>query len=368
MSKNIYFFIGTEAELIKVFPVIVECQNNGAICNIIASGQNDITKSRIMEFTKLNGKFLELSKEESITKSALGLMKWFVKTKKLAAKAIENEFGQQELQGAYMVIHGDTVSTMMGAMVGKKLGMIVCHVEAGLRSHNLFNPFPEEIDRLVSSRMSEIHFAPGDEPAKNLKNAKGQVVNTKQNTLIDSLRFSENIPVDINIAEILSDDYFVFVMHRQENLANKKFVCDVAAEIINVSKQYKCVLILHEITKNAFKKFGIMDMLDKEDNIILQPRVDYFDFMKLLKNARFVITDGGSNQEELFYMNKPCLIMRKTTERREGLGKNARLFNGDASDIRKFVSEYKNNKREVSGILNERPSQLIANILIGGII
>ncbi len=365
MGKSIYFFIGTEAEFIKVFPVIIECQNNGAVCNIIASGQNDITKSRIMKFIKLNGKFVELSKEESITKNAIGLMKWFIKTKKLAAKVIGDEFGRKELQGAYMVIHGDTVSTMMGAMVGKKLGMRVCHVEAGLRSHNLFNPFPEEIDRLISSRMSEIHFAPGDEPARNLKNVKGQVIDTKQNTLIDSLRFSENIPVDGDIAEIFNDDYFVFVMHRQENLANKRFVCDVVAEIINTSKQYKCVFILHEITKNALQKFGIMDMLDKEDNIILQPRVDYFDFMKLLRNARFVITDGGSNQEELFYMNKPCLIMRKTTERKEGLGKNARLFNGDASDIRKFVNEYKSGKIGRGGTANERPSRLISNILVG---
>lgn len=365
MNKPIYFFIGTEAELIKVFPVIIECQNAGKVCHIIASGQNNLNKNRIMDFIQLNGKFLEISKEEDIKKSAAGLLNWFIKTKKQAAKLIMDKFGERELQNAYLIIHGDTVSTMMGAMVGKKLGMRVCHVEAGLRSHNIFNPFPEEIDRLICSKIATMHFAPGDEPTENLKRVRGTVINTKQNTLLDSLRFSENIAIKSNIAEILNENYFVFVMHRQENLANRKFVCDVVNEIINISQNYKCVIILHEITKNTFKKIGLMNQLIQNDNIILQPRVDYFDFMKLLKNSCFVITDGGSNQEELFYMNKPCLIMRKTTERNEGIGANARLFNGEASDIKMFVDSVEHgemslNKTDLKGI----PSQIILEELI----
>lgn len=361
MNQSIYFFIGTEAELIKVFPVIVECQNAGNICHIIASGQNDLHKSRILGFIRLNGNFMELSKEKEIQKSAIGLLKWFVRTKRRAVHLIGDEFGEKELQNAYLVIHGDTVSTMMGAMVGRKLRMRVCHVEAGLRSHNLLNPFPEEIDRLISSKIATMHFAPGDEPAKNLRKVKGKVINTHQNTLLDSLRFSENIPIKSNIAGILKEDYFVFVMHRQENLANKKFVCDVVTEITRVAEHYKCVIILHEITKNTFYKLGLMDKLKADRNIILQPRVDYFDFMKLLNNSLFVITDGGSNQEELFYMNKPCLIMRKTTERKEGLGINARLFNGEASDIGIFVNsvEHGKTKSEVMGWQGS-PSHIIS--------
>ena len=339
MMSNVYFFIGTEAELIKVFPVIIECMKQGMVCHLIASGQNDLTKSRIIKELQLNGKFIELSKESQIKKSAAGLLKWFIGTYRIAEKKIKEHFEGAELKGAPMVVHGDTVSTFMGARIGKKLGCVVCHVEAGLRSHHLFNPFPEEIDRLLTSRIARVHFAPGDEPVKNLKRVKGKVINTRQNTLLDSLRFSENIPVKSNISDILEEDYFVFVMHRQENLANKKFVCDVVTEIMKETEHHKCVIILHEITKNALEKFGLMDKLAADPNMILQPRVDYFDFMKLLGHSLFVITDGGSNQEELFYMNKPCLIMRKTTERREGLGINARLFNGEVSDIGRFVQE-----------------------------
>lgn len=361
--RPIYFFIGTEAELIKIFPVIIECQKTDALYHIIATGQNDIRNSRIMEFINLNGKYLQLSKEKDICKSATGLLKWFLSTKKKALKIIRQNFAGDEIIGANMVVHGDTVSTMMGALVGKKLGMQVCHVEAGLRSHNLFNPFPEEIDRLVTSRFARVHFAPGDIPVNNLKKAKGRVINTKQNTLIDSLRFSKDIPIKSNIVNMLNENYFVFVMHRQENLASRNFVEDVVGQIVGAARSRKCVIILHKITERTFVKYGMMDELKSNENIVLLSRVDYFDFMKLLQNADFVITDGGSNQEELYYMNKTCLILRKATERGEGLGKNARLFNGDAEDINNFISGLDANGTNVQRTIEERPSKLIAQIL-----
>ncbi len=377
MKESIYFFIGTEAELIKIFPVIIECQKEGCVCHIIASGQNDLKKSRILGFIKLNGKFIELSNEEDIQKSAIGLLKWFLAVKKKAPAMIKSFFTAEKLKGADLVVHGDTISTMMGAFIGKKLGMRICHVEAGLRSHNLLNPFPEEIDRLITSKMARMHFAPGRDPVNNLKGVKGRVINTHQNTLLDSLIYSEKIPLENDaVTQILGEDYFVFVMHRQENLVSKTFVQGVVNEIIAISKKHKCVIVLHEITKNAFYKFKLIDALRENNNIILLPRMDYFDFMKLLRNAKFVITDGGSNQEELFYMNKPCLLMRKTTERNEGIGANARLFNGEVSDIRKFVHEvevntigggYKNEEQSISynnESANKRVDKLNKKIVI----
>lgn len=153
-------------------------------------------------------------------------------------------------------------------------------------------------------------------------------------------------------------------MHRQENLVSRMFVQAVVHEITKVARKHKCVIILHEITKNAFIKFNLLNGLKASNNIILLPRVDYFDFMKLLDHSSFVITDGGSNQEELFYMNKPCLIMRKTTERNEGLGKNARLFNGEASDIRKFVKTVETGKISGGSIQTGEPSRIIADVLM----
>lgn len=360
--KQIYFFIGTEAELIKVFPVIMECQKSGATCHIIASGQNDLKKSRILQYIHLNGEMLELSQERDIVKSAKGLLKWFLRTKKQAVPMIKKQFG--DLADKELIVHGDTVSTMMGAMIGKKLGMKVCHVEAGLRSHHLFNPFPEEIDRLITSRMARVHFAPGEEPTKNLQNVKGEVVNTEYNTILDSLAFSQDIPVETNdLEKILNQDYFVFVMHRQENLMNSEFVRNVVGQIKKFSKNKKCIIILHKITENTFNELGILEELKQNSQFILLPRVDYFDFMKLLGHAQFVITDGGSNQEELHYMGKPCLIMRKTTERNEGLGKNAILFDGNIESMELFVQKYQDYITKPYYEENS-PSKVIAEFLL----
>lgn len=369
--KELFFFIGTEAELIKIFPVYVECQNRGCACHVIASGQNDISKSRILKEFPINGRFVELSHEDEIKKTSFGLLLWFLKTKNIAYKMIRSSFSNDELIGKNLIVHGDTVSTFMGALIGKKLHMKVCHVEAGLRSHNLLNPFPEEIDRLLTSQIARVHFAPGAEAEKNLNRAKGLVVNTIENTLKDSLRLSKTMELKSDaVREILdsknkeNEGFFVFVIHRQENLVNTNLVNGAIENVIEASEKLKCVIILHMITELTFEKLGLMEKLKMNKNIILLHRVDYFDFMKLLSAARFVITDGGSNQEELYYMKKPCLIMRKTTERTEGIGKNARLFDGTAEDIKRFIDADSNYKFSVEEEKANHSSEKIVDVLM----
>lgn len=360
--KNIYFFIGTEAELIKVFPVIQACEGKFLV-HIIASGQNDIKKSRIMK-TLLNIKVeLELSQECEIKKSAKGLLEWYINTYKQALGKITSKYSKVDLFESYMIVHGDTISTFMGACIGKKLGMKVCHVEAGLRSHNLFNPFPEEIDRILTSKKSCIHFAPGEFAANNLKKAKGRVINTYYNTILDSLKYSRKMPLNsLKEEQFWNQSYFVFVMHRQENLANRKFFGEVIEKIEEIAKEKKCVIILHAITKITMEEMGVFEQLKQNKNIYLIPRVDYFDFMKVLDKAEFVITDGGSNQEELFYMGKPCLIMRKKTERNEGIGKNAILYDGDIDKIAVFAKEYKKYRIDETNA-DVSPSEIIVQTL-----
>lgn len=362
--RDIFFFIGTEAELIKVFPVINACQDKGGTCHIIASGQNNLLKSRILSNIRLNGKIIELSKEENIKKNAIGLLRWFVNTSRKVVKQILNTYKKEDLENACLIVHGDTVSTVLGAWVGRKLGMKVCHIEAGLRSNNLLNPFPEEIDRILTSRFAKVHFAPGDIPASNLQHIKGEVINTKYNTILDSLAYSRKMPIlTEKIKEIGEKDYFVFVMHRQENLANAKFVKQVIKRIETFAQKRICVIILHKITENTFDELGILAQLKGNDNFILLPRVDYFDFMKLLDAAQFVITDGGSNQEELSYMGKPCLIMRRNTERSEGIGKNAVMYDGNLNIMDEFEATY---KKYMSQCLLEtmHPSEIIAEKII----
>lgn len=344
---RLYFFIGTEAELIKVFPIMIRAKERGIQYRVIASGQNDISKSRVLQFA--NGGYidLQLSEEKNITKSSSGLLKWYLSTTKLAKR----EVSEKLLKGGTpseicMVVHGDTVSTVMGAYTGKKLGIKVAHIEAGLRSHHWFNPFPEEIDRMLVSRIASIHFAPGEKAAKNLNGKKG-VFNTGINTLYESYQYALNQECrEAIIDELQGEDYFVLVVHRQENVSSTDLMKQIIGKAKAVSKQHKCVLVLHKITEIKLQEMGIMDEIKVDNGFVTVPRMDYFDFMKLLKGSQFVITDGGSNQEELSYMGKPALILRKSTERGEGIGENAVLYQGDPLEIDHFVDHYMDYNRD----------------------
>ena len=360
--RKLFFFIGTEAELIKIFPVMLECKARGLDYNIIASGQNNIVDSQIFKQTECGHVDLELSSESDIKKTAAGLLVWWVRTKSRAVRKIRDRFPETGYKDSYMIVHGDTVSTYMGACVGKALGMTVCHIEAGLRSHRLYDPFPEEIDRLLTSRIARIHFAPGQVACANLSKARGRVVDTVQNTLLDSLHASESIEPADYIRDILdrSEPYCVFVMHRQENLADEKLVRDCVKNITIISGNINVIVILHTITGNTLRNLGLLDELERNSGITLLSRVEYFSFMKLLNKAEYVITDGGSNQEELYYMGVPALIMRHTTERNEGIGENVMLYS-EASDMLKFASEYRNYIG--SKVPDAHPSGIIADEL-----
>ena len=121
MIKKVFFFLGTEAELIKIFPLILECKDKFEI-HIISTGQNNLNKSRIInEFDEITID-LELSLEENIKKNAMGLFIWYITTTNSALSKIRNYYRQTELKGEYLIVHGDTVSTLMGAVIGKKLG------------------------------------------------------------------------------------------------------------------------------------------------------------------------------------------------------------------------------------------------------
>ena len=343
----LYFFIGTEAELIKVFPIMIRAKERGIDYRIIASGQNDIAKSRVMRFANEGRIDLQLSEEKNITKTSSGLLKWYLSTTKLAKREVADKLLKGwNASDACMIVHGDTVSTVMGAYTGKKLGMKVAHIEAGLRSHHWFNPFPEEIDRMLVSRVASFHFAPGEEAAKNLKGKIG-VFNTGINTLYESYQYALKQECQNSIIEELQgEDYFVLVVHRQENVSNTELMKQIIGKAEAVSKQHRCVLVLHKITEIKLQEMGLLDQIKQDAGFVTVPRMDYFDFMKLLKGSQFVITDGGSNQEELSYMGKPALILRKNTERDEGIGENAVLYHGDPYEIDQFVDHFQDYKRD----------------------
>lgn len=361
MKKHILFFIGTTAEYIKVFPLIENVKQRNIPYKIISSGQNEILDTDIAKETQLKID-LQLSQEKDIVKNVFGLFSWWLITLPKAVKQIKSTFTDVDLKNSVMVVHGDTISTTLGAITANLLGIKSAHIEAGLRSKHLFAPFPEEIDRLVTSKLATYHFAPGEKPFNELS-SKRIKINTEQNTLIDALNYSKNIPCKSNaVKDILNDDYCIFICHRQENLMQHKLVKQIVSSAIKTSETRKVVFVMHKITENALKSLDLYDKLKSTPNIFLINRVDYFDFMKLLASSQFVITDGGSNQEELYYLGKPTLIIRKFTEREEGLNKNIILSKGDIDTLPHFIKNYHQFETdEISA--SKSPSQIVSDKL-----
>ena len=245
-----------------------------------------------------------------------------------------------------LIVHGDTVSTLIGAIVGRLKGFRVCHVEGGLRSFNWLHPFPEELDRVVVSRFAHVHFCPNPWAVKNVKHLAGEKIDTGGNTLIDSLHLSAHRGASAMISAVSGHEkYFILVVHRQENLMNKEFLKFVISVVSQKMRSLKCVFVLHKTTKDALNKFGLMSMVEANPHFVCTERLPYFSFMALLKAAQFIVTDGGSNQEECSYLGLPTLILRKVTERTEGLGNNVVLYDGRLESIAEFFDSVESLRR-----------------------
>lgn len=358
-AKKIVFFIGTIAELIKVFPVIREFKLNEIEVKIIFSGQNDIRISDLYQYVQ-DFEIIDLSRER-ITQSPLGLASWFIKT---LIKGYNNVSKTDVLdKNSVVLVHGDTVSTLMGALLGRLRGAQVAHIEAGLRSYNNFQPFPEEITRVIVSKLANIHFCPNDWARNNLHNAKGKKINTEQNTAYDSLQFAlKNTPKN-TLRLQLKPSYFVFVLHRQENLLNEDLVRTLIEETIELSKKKKCLFILHAVTKVQLEKYGLLEKITSNKNIITVDRLPYFIMIDSIQHADFIITDGGSNQEESYYLGIPCLLLRNVSERVEGLDQNVVLSYNDKYTIRSFFTKYSQYKKKQIKV-STSPSKIITNYFL----
>lgn len=352
-NNRLWVLIGTEAELIKMFPVLLRLSSRGISYAIISSGQNDIDKNQIFIDFQLRRPDIYLSKY--IHKhSPISLGKWFVGTLFRSMFVLK----RQVRKGDVMMIHGDTVSTVMGALLGRFFGMQVMHIEAGLRSFDLLNPFPEELDRIIVSRLAHYHFCPNEWSTKQL-GKKANIINTVQNTLYESLDLALSIKHENTFNIAMETDYGIVVMHRQENIYNYEFVKNIITKIIHLARENRIVFILHAPTKAALEKFNLYQEISSNPNITLTPRLPYVDLMRVLTRARFVITDGGSNQEECYYLGIPCLILRKKTERIEGLNSNVLLMGESKEDIIDSFINNLSDYRSSRVVLATKPSEII---------
>lgn len=263
-----------------------------------------------------------------------------------------------------VLVHGDTVTTVLGALWGRMRRLPVMHIEAGLRSGNWRHPFPEEIDRHLTSRLATTHFAPGATSVSNLMaaKAKGQIVDTQYNTVLDSLRLAQQTPTAIQDTATLPAEFFVASIHRNELLVQPKELKSILERIAVKAATTPCIFLDHPVTKARVKQLGCGAILTAP-GITRVPKLDYFQFISLVTKAAFIVTDSGGLQEEAAYLGIPCLVHRMATERQEGLGENVVLSLFDDSRIQDFFDHTDKYRRAPIGT-DFSPTQVICDFLV----
>lgn len=366
MRKKFYFFIGTTAELIKLAPIIAEFQSRKIKFKIIISGQ---TKVHLEEFSDWLA-FLEpdiVLKSKKDTPSVFYFLLWAIQTFFSSLFMLWKELRGKKRKEIYFIVHGDTVSALIGALAAKTYRVNLVHIESGLYSFNLLEPFPEEICRQIIDRIADINSPPNHWAENNIKGFRGERVVTGENTLIESFLWSKKVkPITETTGNISKlGKYYILILHRQEHVIfNKKWSRDILEFVIREAKKgLNCVLVRHPLTVEIIGSLNLESLDGKGGEIIIMPRLPYPDFMKLMENSEFIATDGCINQLEAYYMGIPLLALRNLTEQMEGLGKNVVLCKSDGRVMRDFLLNYKKHKTEpVKSKI--RPSKMIVDYLV----
>jgi UDP-N-acetylglucosamine 2-epimerase (non-hydrolysing) len=214
---------------------------------------------------------------------------------------------------------GDTTSVMAAALAAFYLRIPFAHVEAGLRTRDYHNPFPEEMNRVVVSNMAKWHFAPTEAARKNLV-AEGKATGTiyvTGNTVVDALLYTAGLCPSPASPEIEKSRMVLFTVHRRENIGQPfSEICRAARYLADVRSD---IYILFPVHPNPAIRNAAYEYLSGHPRIRLVPPLDYMDFVSAMKSAFFILTDSGGIQEEAPSLGKPVLVLRNETERPEGI-------------------------------------------------
>lgn len=255
---------------------------------------------------------------------------------------VELERILQDENPKVVIVFGDVNSTMAAAIVAAKLHLKIAHVEAGLRSFD--NTMPEEINRIVTDRLSDFLFVTEKSGLEHLRQegtGEDKIFFTG-NIMIDSL--VSNLPVAdkskiLEKMSLTAGEYVVLTLHRPANVDNMKILSDILNTLSEIGQKIPVVFPCHPRTKKNLEQFGLRDKLDLRTLHIIEP-LGYLDFLKLQSQSKFVLTDSGGVQEETTYLNIPCITLRDNTERPVTVDVGSNVVTGlDRSKIMKVVDQ-----------------------------
>lgn len=254
----------------------------------------------------------------------------------------------EEFKPDYVYVHGDTTTTMASSIAAFYAGAKICHVEAGLRTHNKRSPFPEELNRQLTGRMADFHFAPTDLARKNLllENINDDDIVVTGNTVIDALFYSTKEVEYVDDEEIMSlktivnhsKKIILVTGHRRENHGQGFInICEALKEIAELNPGVQIIYPVH-LNPNVSKP--VYQILSNISNIHLINPLSYPAFVWLMNYSYLIITDSGGIQEEAPSLGKPVLVLRDTTERPEAVEAGTVILVG--TDKKKIIKETQN--------------------------
>jgi UDP-N-acetylglucosamine 2-epimerase (non-hydrolysing) len=331
--KNILFVFGTRPEAIKMAPVIKEFQKNKFKFNvkICVTGQHKEMLEQVLDFfeIKYDYNLAVMKKNQTLAEVTTAIINQLDKI--LKKESID-----------LILVQGDTTTAYAGAVAAFYNKIKIGHIEAGLRSHDLYSPFPEEANRAMISRIGDFHFAPTTTAAKNLYHEGiRKHVYVTGNTVIDALQLTlKKIKKEKfhpqHLSNYMGKERIILVTgHRRESFG-KPFE-DFCKGILKIAGEFPDVTIVYPVHFNPNVRKTVQHILGKTRNIHLIEPLDYPSMIWMMQRSHFIITDSGGIQEEGPSLKKPILVTRKVTERMEGIQSGtSKLVGTDTDTIYRF--------------------------------
>ena len=355
---------GTTGELIKLAPVIAELESRGSSPLLWCTGQQVRQIRSFQQDLGLRDVDLwlargscgnDLSRKRQIPLWASDAFWTLVRRRRDLRRSLAST-GKP-----FLLVHGDTMTTVFGALAGKVLRVPVGHIEAGLRSGNWRDPFPEELDRKLAAKLVDVNYAPGAVAVANLvrEHVRGEIINTEQNTIRDALALA--LEASAATIEPPEGPFGLVSIHRFELIEREQLLQPLLAVLREHSRHQTLLFVDHSTTQAVIDASPTLQALF-DDRFRRIPRQPYLEFIALMRRADFVISDSGGSQEESAILGIPCLIHRAVSERDSGIGRTVVLSGLDLDVVRNFLESPERWRTDVVES-NLGPSRIIVDDL-----
>lgn len=360
--KRVMVVFGTRPEAIKMCPLVNELKRRKGIeTYVCVSGQHKQMLNQVLTtFSVVPEYNLSIMKENQtlfdVTVSILDKIRNIL----------------EEVRPDIVLVHGDTSTTFVTSLACFYMRIPVGHVEAGLRTYNLYSPYPEEFNRQAVSIIAKYNFAPTERAKKNLlrEGKKGETIYVTGNTAIDALKTTVMKTYTHPIIEWAKGSRMIMITaHRRENLGQP--MRHMFKAIKRVMKEYPDVKAVYPIHMNPVVRKIALEVFGDDEKIRIIEPLDVVDFHNFLNNSYLILTDSGGIQEEAPSLGKPVLVMRDTTERPEGIeagtlklvGTEEETIYNNFKNLLENEEEYKKMSRASNPYGDGYASERIADII-----